>query len=315
MLLGEPTTTAPPWPVHSTSWVPTLPVLLKDAAQRRPAVRFSFRGAGGIAGFTLSEIFGHALRVAAGLTALGVGRGVVAVQLPHRVEAVVTQCAALHAGAVVLPLSSSAGPAAVRSALEEARATAFVTTAWHAHEVLRSPGAVRGPRPVGQVIAVSGTWPAAAIPADAVDWAMLEAFRPTAAPSGATPDDCLLLSVPGTGSRPPHLVRRTPRALLPDLLAFDRQQAARRGRTHLCLVPPDHGWPGPRCSDRLHRALGRQGGLRSRPAAAPPVGRAAAVAADGHPRCHRPGCRPGADAGGLPTGRPRAGADAERTRR
>ncbi|MEE4496235.1 class I adenylate-forming enzyme family protein [Streptomyces sp. BE230] len=77
---------------------------------------------------TYAELYDHALRVAAGLRARGVGRGgVVALHQPNSLWFTVCYYGILLAGAAVTPVNPSLPPAALRDQLEEAAATVVFT--------------------------------------------------------------------------------------------------------------------------------------------------------------------------------------------
>ncbi len=216
-----------------------LPQALSAGAAAYPTVRLAFHAAGGTQEATLDELHQYARRVAAGLVAVGVQAGdVVAVQLPSRIEATVAQAAVLLCGAVLLPLLPAAGPAETRFVLRESDATALIAPAWRAHDLLRTRGTREELPRLRQVVAVTGIWPAAEVPGDAVDWFTMDDFRPLADDARAQPGDvCLLAYTSGTGG-PPKGVRHTHRSLLAELHTLPTTRRANRGRVHLDPSPP-----------------------------------------------------------------------------
>ncbi|WP_052457434.1 class I adenylate-forming enzyme family protein [Streptomyces sp. AcH 505] len=210
---------------------------LSAAVREHPATGVAFPGRFGTNVVSAAELEERALRVAAGLRALGVTPGaVVAVQLPAGPENMIAQVAALLSGAVLLPLDPACRERELLRRLRRFDVAALFTPAGRAHSVLGSralPGVLPELR---QVIAVTSPWEASWIPADALDWAVLEAFRPLAEAVPAQPDDvCLVVGPKG--------VRHTHRGLLTELEAL---QGLRYGRpvsgAHLDLLPP--GRPG-----------------------------------------------------------------------
>ncbi|MYQ33898.1 AMP-binding protein [Streptomyces sp. SID4956] len=200
----------------------SLPAALRIGAREHVCTRLVFHGAASTAEVGVEQVHRRASSVAAGLGALGVGRGeVVAVQLPYRVEAAIAYAAVLLRGAVLLPIDPSMGARDVHRVLRHSRAAALVTSAWRSHDVLRARGSGPGIPRLRHVVAVTGTWPTAAVPADGVDWEMLERFRPVP-PEGMTrPDDVSLVAYsPAGGAVPLRAARHTHASLLAELAAM-----------------------------------------------------------------------------------------------
>lgn len=223
-----------------TATAPTaLPAALGAGAAEHPAVRVTFhcagQGPGGAREATVAEIHEQALRVAAGLAALGVRTGdAVAVQLPCSFEAVVAQTAVLLRGAVLLPLSPATGPAESRFLLRESAVSVLITAAWRSHDALRLRDPDGWARALRHVVAVGGTWPAAPVPADAVDWFTLARFRPLSVDTGADPEQpCLLAYAPPGGDASPRPVRHTHRSLLEEAATLQAIQRFARRPVHL----------------------------------------------------------------------------------
>lgn len=218
-----------------------LPTALAAGAAAHPSTPLVFRGSAGVWQASLAEIHDRALRVATGLAAIGIREGdVVAVQLPGSLHTVIAHAAVLLRGAVLLPLLSTTGAAETRIALQRSGASALITTAWRSHDALRGRRASDGPSRLRRVIAVSGTWPAAGVPSDAVDWAALEAFRPLRPDAGVRPDEpCLLARTHDAGGG--KGVVHTHRALLSEVATLHTRVWRGSSRhTHLDLFPPGH---------------------------------------------------------------------------
>ncbi|WP_413254567.1 AMP-binding protein [Streptomyces europaeiscabiei] len=146
----------------------------------------------------------YARRIAVGLAALGAGAGgVVTVQLPARVETGGAYAAVLLCGGVLLPVSPEATAEEARLVLRLTGATALITSVWRAHDVLRTRGSEHAVPRLRLRVAVPGTSPAAAVPADAVDWFTLLNPRPVE-PASRTDQDqvCLLAWTEGVGGTP-----------------------------------------------------------------------------------------------------------------
>lgn len=224
-------------PLRTTSTA--LPAALAAGAAEHPAVRVTFHGAGqgpgGKREVTVAEIHEQALRVAAGLAALGVRSGdAVAVQLPCSFQAVVAQAAVLLRGAVLLPLSPALGPAESRFLLRESAASVLITAAWRSHDVLRLRDTDAGARALRHVVAVGDTWPAAPVPTDAVDWFTLERFRPLSVdPDADAEQPCLIAYVSPDGDSPPRPVHHTHRSLLEEAATLQADQRFARRPVHL----------------------------------------------------------------------------------
>ncbi|MEV8546528.1 AMP-binding protein [Streptomyces sp. NPDC051572] len=219
----------------------SLPVALRAGAQRHAGSRITFHGAAGAAEVTPAGIYERACSVASGLAALGIGRGdVVAVQLPPRVEAAVAQAAVLMSGAVLLPVFPSSGEDDLRPVLRASGAAALITSARHSYDILRARDVDDGLTGLRHVIAVSGAWPPADVPADALDWYTLERFRPLVPQATVRGGDdvCLMVYAPnpaGTlrGVRHTHSSMHAELATMPPELP-----ATTHRRTHLVPLAP-----------------------------------------------------------------------------
>lgn len=234
---------APSSSVHvpSSDAVDVLPAALAAGAAAHPSTPLTFRDSTGVWQVSLAEIHDRALRVATGLAAMGVREGdVVAVQLPGSLDTAVAHAAVLLRGAVLLPLLSTTGAAETRLALLCSGASALITTAWRSHDALRGRRAADGPSRLRRVIAVSGTWPAAGVPSDAVDWAALEAFRPLRPDAVVRPDEPgVLVRADGPGGAVG--VVHTHRSLLSEVATLHTRVWHGSSRhTHLDPFPPGH---------------------------------------------------------------------------
>ncbi|MGA5702455.1 class I adenylate-forming enzyme family protein [Peterkaempfera bronchialis] len=211
----------------------TLATALSAAVREHPGAAVVFPGPFGTVALGGRELHERALRVAAGLRALSVAPGgVVAVHLPAGAENAVAQAAVLLSGAVLLPVDPATGTGELRRLLRRFAVAALITPAPVAHHILGARALPDGLPELQQVIAVTSIWSASWVPSDAVDWAVLEAFRPLREPVPARPDDvCLLVG--------PRGVRHTHRAVL---AALDALRGLRYGRpvagAHLDLLPP-----------------------------------------------------------------------------
>jgi acyl-CoA synthetase (AMP-forming)/AMP-acid ligase II len=219
----------------------TLPAALRLTAQDHASVRLVFHTAASVAEVALKDIYQRACSVAAGLEAVGVRPGeVVAVQLPHRTEKAVAHAAVMLAGAVLLPVGLSWGPHEVHRMLRRSNAAVLITSAWRAHDVLRARTSTHGLPRLRHVVAVTGTWPAAGVPADALDWELLERFRRIPAAVAADPDDpALIAHTPLTGTTPPRAVVHTHASLLAELATMPPMPGRTPGHVH--LAPPTSG--------------------------------------------------------------------------
>ncbi|MFC8432341.1 class I adenylate-forming enzyme family protein [Streptomyces sp. NPDC057253] len=219
----------------------TLPEALRVAAREHGHVRLVFHGSASVAEATVAEIHRRACAVAAGLGAMGVGRGeVVAVQLPHRVEEAVAHVAVLLRGAVLMPLDLSWSAAEVRRVLRSSRAAMLITSAWRSHDVLRVRHARDGLPHLRHVVAVTGTWPTAGVPADGLEWETLERFRPLPPETMSRAGDAaLLIHTPTSRGGRSRGVLHTHASLRAEL-ALTGAVAAGVGR-HVHLASPTSG--------------------------------------------------------------------------
>jgi acetyl-CoA synthetase len=174
-------------------------------ARARPAVVHESEN-GTVTTLTFGELADRVAQLAAGLRALGVGRGdAVAVYLPMTVEAVVATYAVARLGAMLVPLFSGFAPAAIAARITDAAATAVITadtTVRRGRTVEMAPRvreAVRSCPSVRHVVVVGG--PASA---GEVSWDDLLATEPDGEPAErmAAMDTLLLAYTSGTTGRP-----------------------------------------------------------------------------------------------------------------
>ncbi|MFJ9590905.1 AMP-binding protein [Streptomyces acidicola] len=215
-----------------------LSAALRSAAAEHGVARLAFQEAGGIREASLGEIHEYARRVAAGLVALGVQPGeVVAVQLPTRIETAIAHAAVVLCGGVLLPLCPEFTPEKTRLILRLAGAAALITSVWRSHDVLRMRGLANGLPQLRQVIAVSGTWPAAAVPADAVDWSVLSSYRPLEPVLNTRLDDMCLLAWTEGGGGTPACIQHTHRSVWAELTPREPGGKRRRKDVYLNTMP------------------------------------------------------------------------------
>lgn len=168
-----------------------------DASPERTAVVHEAED-GTVRSLTFAELGAEVSRVAAGLCALGIGRGdAVGLFLPMIPEAVVACYAVARLGAVLVPLFSGFAPGAIAARLRDADAKAVVVaeaTVRRRREVAMKPlldEALRSCPTVRHVVVVDGS-----------RWTGLPAGEPVAAESMAATDTLLLAYTSGTTGRP-----------------------------------------------------------------------------------------------------------------
>lgn len=105
----------------------TLPVALAAAAESAPTAPFVLHREGAVEVYPLSEVHALGRNIAGALQRAGICRGdVVAVQLPNSLENSALYQGILLAGAVVLPLSCTLGPADLTFILSDSQARMFI---------------------------------------------------------------------------------------------------------------------------------------------------------------------------------------------
>jgi acetyl-CoA synthetase len=165
---------------------------------------------GAVERLTFAELDDAVARAAAGLHALGIGRGdAVALYLPMSTEAVVTLYAVARLGAVLVPLFSGFAAGAIAARLEDAEVRAVVVARDTVRRRRRVPmipqvrEAARRCPAVTHLVVVGGAEPEGAAPAE-VSWDDLVAHAPGTGPAEpmASTDTLLLAYTSGTTGRP-----------------------------------------------------------------------------------------------------------------
>lgn len=179
----------------------TVAAALAAAAARSPNTSFRFCSEGGVRETSASELCRDGFRMAGALCGLGVQRGdVFAVALPTSYETAVAYIAALAAGAVLLPIVHTYGPAEFGFMLRQSAARWLVIPdRWRNVDFLErlaraeSLPQLRGTLVIGE-----------RLPANGVSWKALVEHAPDAfVPVHGDPDAvCLLLYTSGTTSLP-----------------------------------------------------------------------------------------------------------------
>ncbi|MFF3380433.1 AMP-binding protein [Streptomyces sp. NPDC002680] len=161
---------------------------------------------GTVRSLTFGELGAEVARVAAGLRALGIGRGdAVGLFLPMIPEAVVACYAVARLGAVLVPLFSGFAPGAVAARLQDADAKAVIVadgTVRRRREVAMKPlldQALPSCPSVRHVVVVGNLGPTSA---QDVGWTDLPAGEPVAPEPMAATDTLLLAYTSGTTGRP-----------------------------------------------------------------------------------------------------------------
>ncbi|OBF12065.1 cyclohexanecarboxylate-CoA ligase [Mycobacterium sp. ACS4331] len=184
----------------------------------------------------LAELFEESRRVAAGLTAQGIGPGdVVAVQLPNWRECFTTHAGIWLAGAVVLPIVPIYGPAEVAFIVRQSGARALITARRirdrDASEVFAAAAADLAVR-----VVVGDPLPDAVSFADLADTSS-DGFIPV---TGVDPHSrCLLVYTSGTTAEPKG-VQHTHASLLGELASMDEMRGTVTKSTTLSVFPAGH---------------------------------------------------------------------------
>ena len=222
--------------VASGAWgADTLPGWLAARAGTAPASAAVLDAAGGL---SYAELHAQALRLAAGLHALGIGRGdVVAVQLPNLREFLIVYCAIARVGAVLSTAYMPYRDADLRALLTHSRARALVCLArTKDYAPAQAVLAMKAQLPsLEHVIAIGDA------PQGAVGYASL------AASDGALPNDLapapadplLLLYTSGT-SASPKAVPQTHQAMLGNARLGAPEHGIGAGDVLLSAAPFSH---------------------------------------------------------------------------
>ncbi|WNG89272.1 AMP-binding protein [Mycobacterium sp. ITM-2016-00317] len=187
---------------------------------------------------TLGELFAESCRLAAGLTALGIGPGdVVAVQLPNWRECFAAHAAVWLTGAVVLPIVPIYGPAELRSIARRSGACAVILArTTRGRDAAGTLAALADLPGLDHRVVVGERLPGTISYADLADCAAT-GFAPV---SGVHPEDrCLLVYTSGTTAEPKG-VQHTHASLLGELAATDEMRSTTDDRITLSVFPPGH---------------------------------------------------------------------------
>jgi len=213
---------------------------VRDGARRSPGSRVHFVSADRPSMQTIGELYERGMRVAAGLVALGVGRGdAVLCQLPNWAETAILLRAVTSLGGVFVPLVIGASPDEVVSAVLRSRAKVVVTaTAWRGRDRTECLSALAG-SPIEHLVIVGDDSPAGTTP-----WSELEHAEPQVItypmPIDTDATAFLLFTSGSTGT--PKGVRHSNNTLLSEARGGP---IARPGRpppdeTLMQVLPPGH---------------------------------------------------------------------------
>ncbi len=186
----------------------------------------------------LAELFEESRRVAAGLSAHGIGPGdVVAVQLPNWRECFTAHAAIWLAGAVVLPIVPIYGPTEVAFIVRQSGARALITARQirtrDAADVFAAADAATD---LAVRVVVGDPLPGAVSYADLAETSAA-GFTPV---TGVDPHSrCLLVYTSGTTAEPKG-VQHTHASLLGELASMDEMRGAIAESTTLSVFPAGH---------------------------------------------------------------------------
>ena len=179
----------------------TLSQALDHAARARPDTAFHFHVGSQVDSTTTAEINRQGRRMAGALYAAGVRKSdVIAIQLPTRRETAVLYVAAIHAGATLLPIVHTYGPAELRFILRQSRARWFaMPDRWRNVDYLERYGQI-GALPELKGVIVLGE----RVPERGISWNELErmATDDFTTPPQHADEVCVLLYTSGTTSAP-----------------------------------------------------------------------------------------------------------------
>ncbi|MDB5448494.1 MAG: hypothetical protein JWQ97_3811 [Phenylobacterium sp.] len=189
----------------------TLPEVLTATARAHPDVPMVLRGEAGVDVYPLSQVHALALKVAAALATAGIGRGdVVAVQLPNSLENSALYQGILIAGAVLLPLSYTLGPADLTFILSDSSARMlFVPDHWRSVDYGERVARLGDLPDLGQVVMLGEV----AAPGTITWGAFMQAGGDPSEVSVGPDDLAVLMYTSGTTSHPKG-VMHTSRTLL-----------------------------------------------------------------------------------------------------
>lgn len=216
----------------------TMSDALRDAGRRVPGTRFVFASEMETTTITLAEALALGGRAAAGLRGLGVRPGdVVAVQVPNRLELVVSYFGAWLAGAVVLPVTHIYGAAEVGGILRDAGAKVLILPdAWRSIDFTDRLARLDAGPGLDHVVMIGDR-----VAPGALSWKELIAGTGQAPPpQGVRADDvCALIYTSGTTGVPKG-VQHTHNTLLHELRKGDRMNEAGPDDTRLIPWPSGH---------------------------------------------------------------------------
>lgn len=181
---------------------------------------------------------GSALRAAAALAALGVGRGDrVAIVMPQRFETAVAQMAVSALGAVAMPLSMLFGPEAMQYRLIDSAAKVAIADESSIEALLSVAGSCPALEHVVAVGAAAGR--------GSVDWdAALRAAQAPITPARTGADDPAVLIYTSGTTGPPKGALMPQRALIGNLSGFVCSQNWFPFRAGRFWSPADWAWTG-----------------------------------------------------------------------
>ncbi|MCX4815193.1 AMP-binding protein [Streptomyces sp. NBC_01239] len=230
----------------------TMAGALEDAGRRIPGTPFVFASEAETVSTTLADVLTLGRRAAAGLRRLGVRPGdVVAVQVPNRLELVVSYFGAWLAGAVVLPITHIYGSGEVGAILRDAGAKVLILPdAWRSIDFAERLARL-DPGPALEHVVMIGERTAPG----AVPWSTLvAATRDAPPPDGVRSDDvCAVIYTSGTTGVPKG-VQHTHNSLLRELRKGDLMNEA--GPDDCRLIP----WPSGHVAGLLAACSGIVGG-------------------------------------------------------
>ncbi|MCU1395544.1 MAG: fadK [Ilumatobacteraceae bacterium] len=214
---------------------PTLTAGVRAGVQRWPGSRMTFVVGDVSQSFSLTEIHLRAKRLAGGLAGLGLVRGdVIAMQLPNRVEAVVTCVAALELGLTIAPIAHVYGKAELDLILDRSSARALVIPdRWRDASFPDRVNPSRRRQMLDHVIVVGEA------PEGCVAWGSLDDLRDHAMADAEPDERALLLYTSGTTGSPKG-VTHTQRTLVSEVAQMIRFNDGEEGDVTLVSFPIGH---------------------------------------------------------------------------
>ena len=179
----------------------TLSQALQTAAAKHPRTRFCFHSEAGVVETTTAEICAEAWLLAGALYTFGVRAGdVLAIQLPSWRETAVLYVAAIHAGATILPVVHTYGPAELDFILRQSGAKWLVVPdRWRNVDYLERCARTKAAENLSGIIVVGES-----TPPRGVTWSDLRRLGTPEFPRPQQDPDalCVLLYTSGTTSDP-----------------------------------------------------------------------------------------------------------------